>query len=70
MILSLSKRLAEVLKKRLLMKCSLIEANRSSNSSDLSEASMDVQKRLMNHDKLNCKNMEWGNAQYITLDYS
>ena len=43
---------AEVLKNKLLMKCSLMFTSLSSSSSDLSEASMDVQNRLMNQLKL------------------
>lgn len=44
---------AVVLKNRLLMKCSLMFTSLSSNYSDLSEASIDVQNKLINQHKLN-----------------
>ena len=46
---------AEVLKNKLLIKWSLILASLSSNSSDLSDASIDVQNKLINQDRLKSK---------------
>ena len=55
---------ADVLKNRLLMKWSLMLASLSSSSSDLSEASIEVQNKLMNQDKLKQK------YQFTVFEYS